>query len=373
MKKRTVVLMDGNPGHEWGKIFADSTLADGTPVRLIQAAWNKVTVTVYDGKALMGIAPIYDSDNVDAPNEVNVTPDFFVMRNQVRGPKPGGDFRHVLFGLMAGHVPAINSLESEYMNLERPIMFAALKGIEQRLGHDKFPLIPQNYYGTPDQMVISPDLPCIVKVSHAHAGMGKAIINDQGAWRDLATVLALHGDYCTAEPYIDAEYGIRVQKIGPSVRVMKKNYTGSTWKSQFGGSSLEEIEPTEQHKLWAEECSKLFGGMDILAVDALHGKDGKDYIIELNATAIGVLASMWEEESIVLRDLVLQRMNQLYCGEEGGTKTEKKGEKKEEEEEKNKKEGKTTKNDKGKGKGKEKEKDKKKNKKAKSNDKKKGK
>jgi hypothetical protein len=29
--------------------------------------------------------------------------------------------------------------------------------------------------------------------------------------------------------------------------------------------------------------------MDILAVDALHGKDGKDYIIELNDTAIGIL------------------------------------------------------------------------------------
>lgn len=50
----------------------------------------------------------------------------------------------------AAHVPSINSLESIYYCLERPIMFAALKGIEMRVGHDKFPLINQNYYSGPE-------------------------------------------------------------------------------------------------------------------------------------------------------------------------------------------------------------------------------
>ena len=78
--------------------------------------------------------------------------------------------------------------------------------------------------------------------------------------------MALHTDYCTAEPYIEPEYGLRVQ------RVYKKVFTGSGilqlnitnvegWKSQFGGADLQVIPLTDEFKLWADECSKCFGGM----------------------------------------------------------------------------------------------------------------
>ena len=72
------------------------------------------------------------------------------------------------------------------------------------------------------------------------------------------------------------------------------------------------IELTEKYKLWADECSKLFGGLDILAVDALHGTDGKDYIIELNDTAIGILTDHWEDDTKELISLVISRMNNIY-------------------------------------------------------------
>ncbi len=52
--------------------------------------------------------------------------------------------------------------------------------------------------------------------------MGKAKLGDMTEFKDLSTVMALHDDYCTAEPYILAEYGIRIQKIGNHYRVMKK-------------------------------------------------------------------------------------------------------------------------------------------------------
>lgn len=45
-----------------------------------------------------------------------------------------------------GNVPSVNSLVSEYMNLERPIMYGALKEIQKRVGNDAFPLIDINYY-----------------------------------------------------------------------------------------------------------------------------------------------------------------------------------------------------------------------------------
>lgn len=75
---------------------------------------------------------------------------------------------------------------------------------------------------------------------------------------------------------------------------------------------MSEVELTEQYKFWADECSKLFGGMEILAVDALHSVDGKDYIIELNDSAIGMLTEHWEEESLKLCAMVIDRMNLLF-------------------------------------------------------------
>jgi hypothetical protein len=63
---------------------------------------------------------------------------------------------------------------------ERPVMYGELRRIEERVGHDRFPLIAQNYYADYKQMVIAPKFPCVVKVSHAHAGMGKIKLADNG-------------------------------------------------------------------------------------------------------------------------------------------------------------------------------------------------
>jgi hypothetical protein len=51
-------------------------------------------------------------------------------------------------------------------------------------------------------------------------------VSANDGFRDLATVLALNGDYATAEKFFPCEYGIRVQKIGTSYRVLKKIFTG---------------------------------------------------------------------------------------------------------------------------------------------------
>ena len=54
-----------------------------------------------------------------------------------------------------------------------------------------------------------------------------------------------------------------IQKVDNVYCVMKKYFTGSGWKSHFGGSMLVQDKLTDEYKLWVDECSKLFGGLDM--------------------------------------------------------------------------------------------------------------
>jgi len=37
-----------------------------------------------------------------------------------------------------------------------------------------------------------------------------------------------------------------------------------------------------RYRLWADECSQLFGGLDVLAIQAVQAKDGREYIIDVS-------------------------------------------------------------------------------------------
>lgn len=54
--------------------------------------------------------------------------------------------------------------------------------------------------------------------------------------------------------------------------------------------------------------SELFGGLEICALEVVVSKDGKEYIIEVNDSALSLMGDTQEEDRRHIADLVTQRM-----------------------------------------------------------------
>lgn len=306
LKPRQLLIID-SPEMDWASVFQGATLPCGSPVEVFQCEWQHLSFTSYfeHGQA-SAVCSVRSGDSRQM-----CKPEMLLSRNEVQSLPPH-DFRNLLMGLRFAQVPAVNSLESLYGMLERPWAFAELIRLQQKLGQDKFPLIPQYYYPSHREMNFTPEYPIVVKVAHGQAGYGKMKLHDCKGFQDLGSVMAMSTAYCTSEPFLTGEYDIRIQKIGPHYRAWKRVSISGEWKTNTGTSMVSPLELTEQYKLWADEASQLFGGMDILSVDAVHTVDGNEYILEVNGSSSGFMPEVLEQDNAHVRELVLQRMQEHY-------------------------------------------------------------
>ncbi len=103
-------------------------------------------------------------------------------------------------------------------------MHAELLRITRRVGHDAFPVISQSFHASHQDMMYTQDFPAVVKMvptalcsavvwlaytrsvrvaqGHAHAGYGKMKLNSASDFADFRGVIAMTGQYVTAEPYL---------------------------------------------------------------------------------------------------------------------------------------------------------------------------
>ncbi|ELP85586.1 synapsin-3, putative [Entamoeba invadens IP1] len=307
--QKRLLVIGGRPTINWYDLFKNCKIGKAELV-VEFSMWDEMVLTSYsDSGCIVSLQPSkYAIPNTPMNSVRSFQPDFLLIRGACMGVF-GQNWKNTLLGFMYCNIPSVNTLESLYNCLEKPVIYSKLLKIHKELG-DKFPLIPQTYYPSWTSMNFNTGFPLVAKLGTVHAGFGKMKLENQEDFDDLVSLVAMQDRYITTEPYIKWDYDFRIQKIGNHYRAFQR--VSSCWKGKGMNQTDNDVPLSEDYKRYVDLASNALG-MDICALDGIHDPvTNKNYIIELNDSAVGLVTRHTEEDLKYIKELVLQKMIALW-------------------------------------------------------------
>jgi len=307
-KKRCfTLLVIADPNIDWPKWFRGRKIHTDWDIRVEQCEFKDLTVSASSEE---GISAGIVTQKSGTRTVSLLKPDFLLIRQDPRDA--GEDFKSVLLGFQYGQVRSINSLQSIYNFQDKPWVYAHLLGLQKKLGKENFPLIEQAFYQNHKEIVHKGSYPCVFKIGHAHGGLGKVKVDTAEGFQDLTGVVAVSSQYCTVEEFVDAYCDLHIYKIGTKYKALMRKSLSEGWKTNVGESEIQEVAVQDKYKVWIDEVSSLFGGLSLCSLEAVVDVAGKEYIIEVNDCAMGLLGEGQDEDRRLIADLVINEM-ETHC------------------------------------------------------------
>ena len=328
-RKCQVLVLDTS-GFKWAKTFAGMKTKDGRPIQCYHSAWHLINVAStshYGGCAVVDmLVDRQEEMGGDHTTEhVRFIPDCVLVRDSPRQVN-GEDHTHQLMGIIASRTPCVNESGAILNCLDRPVVYSELLNIRNKEGQKdekdgegqkvskfNFPLVEQEYFANEAPASIKPSFPAVTKMSTVHSGFGKLRAEDDTHFSEIASILALSAEYFTTETVHEVASEIYIQWINGNVRTFKRIKSTAdggfrTW-SNWGTVQYQEMDENKQYKKWAELVSKIFGGLDIFALNVVVTASGDEYILGMRDGSCNFAPQYASEDAERCAQLVIERIN----------------------------------------------------------------
>lgn len=208
----------------------------------VLASQSSSTATVYIAAGSKQTSGLTRSTQI-MPARI-VRPEFVVVKQCAR-EKPE-HLKSIVYALNYCLVPLFEPVEFWNVFQSRQMVFAILLRVQRQLGKENFPLIPQVYCQTQQDLLnyinsSTISLPCLVRM-----GNGRIKIDQVQGLRDFASIMATSHNSCTIEQYLEVEYDLIIQKLGTSLKLFRRSPKGRTISRRASGIESQREQATRQ-------------------------------------------------------------------------------------------------------------------------------